>query len=338
MKRRTLAIILLILGLIIGIITPILAFSPLGSQLFATQIATPPPTFLPFTPTPTPPPKPVLTVVGTPPPVNVKAAYLLDTDTGHTLDDFHGEVPLPMASTTKIMTAIIAIETGKLDTVVTITRDDVNEAANNGGSTAQLQPGDKISVKNLLYGLLLPSGDDAAFAIARTIGGSQDNFVRLMNIFAYRLHLYQTHYINADGLTYYSNAARTQPLPGHYTTAYDLARLAQYAMNIPLFAAIVKAPTYTLPATAGHHSYHWTNTNDLLGANPADPNGKYAGATGIKTGHTIEAGYCLVFSAIRSDHHLIGVILFSSDGIERFTDAQKLLNWGFGLPVRLSTS
>src|SRR5579859_2334146 len=122
MGRRILAVILLVLAISIAIMTPVLAFTPLGNNLldrFAAAVPTDTPTPLP-SPTPTPPPKPILTVVGTPPALHIKASYLLDVDTGHTLDDFNGEVPLPMASTTKIATAMVTIETGNLDQLVTI--------------------------------------------------------------------------------------------------------------------------------------------------------------------------------------------------------------------------
>jgi D-alanyl-D-alanine carboxypeptidase (penicillin-binding protein 5/6) len=242
-----------------------------------------------------------------------------------------------MASTTKIMTAIIAIQTTDPNAVVTIHQDAIDEVRNNAGSSADLVAGDKLTLKDLLYGLMLPSGDDAAVAIADTVSGSTDKFVNVMNILAYRLHLYQTHYINPDGLTYY-NAPNT-PIPGHYTTAYDLIRLAQYAMKLPLFAQIVKTGYYNLPATTSHHAYKWVNTNDLLGTHPTEfPT--LPGTTGIKTGYTAEAGYCLVFSATHNGHNLIGVVLFdtNTNTVQRFLDAKKLLNWGFGLPVRPPTS
>src|SRR6266487_2215734 len=131
MGRRILGIVLLVVAISIVVMTPVLAFTPVGGNLLsrlagATPTATPSPTPLPPTPTPTPP-RPILTVVGTPPALQVGAAYLLDSDSGHTLDDFHGEVPLPMASTTKIMTAAIAIQAGNLDKVITIQQDALNE-------------------------------------------------------------------------------------------------------------------------------------------------------------------------------------------------------------------
>ncbi|HET7641574.1 MAG TPA: D-alanyl-D-alanine carboxypeptidase, partial [Ktedonobacteraceae bacterium] len=130
MLRRTLAIILLLLALSIAIGVPVLTFTPLGARVLQS-----------FSPTPAPTPSPILTVRGTPPPVNAKAAYLLDADTNHALDDFNGEQRLPMASTTKIMTALITIETANLDQIVTIHQDAVDEVQKHSGSTANLVVG-----------------------------------------------------------------------------------------------------------------------------------------------------------------------------------------------------
>lgn len=331
MIRRILAILLLLLAISIVVMTPVLAFTPVGAQLLArvaqspAQLVrgiSPSPTPLPPTPTPSPTPTPILTVVGKPPPASASAAILLDADTGHILDDVNGETSLPMASTTKIMTALIAIVAGNLDQPVIIQQDAYNEVHLHDGSSANLVVGDTISLKDLLYGLMLPSGDDAAIAIADAMGGTQA-FVNDMNSLALRLRLFQTHYINPDGLTYYD--ANGRPLPGHYTTAYDLVQLARFAMTMPLFAQIVSTQNYSLPANAEHHGYTWVNTDELLST--------YSGATGIKTGYTIEAGYCLVFSATRAGHHLIGVLIHETDSTHRFNDARTLLNWGFGLPL-----
>jgi len=323
MIRRTIAIALLFISITTIILVPIFTFTPVGKSLFSGFTSTPTSTFIPITPTPTPKPTPILTAKGTPPAITASESILLDNDTGHILYESNGEEPVPMASTTKIMTALIAIQVGDLNSPVTIHQDAVNEVILNDGSSANLHLGDQLTLRDLLYGLMLPSGDDAAIAIADTIGGSTGNFVNMMNLFAYRLHLFQTHYINPDGLTYYD--ANRQPIPGHYTTPYDLVRLASYAMTIPLFAQIVHTQHYSIPATAIHHSYTWTNTNLMLTT--------YSGATGIKTGFTLEAGECLVFSATRSGHHLIGVVFHSIDATHRFSDAKTLLDWGFALPL-----
>jgi D-alanyl-D-alanine carboxypeptidase (penicillin-binding protein 5/6) len=256
------------------------------------------------------------------PVITSEAAYLLDMDTGKVLVDINGEQPGPMASTTKIMTALIAIQTGNLDEPVTINQDAYDEVHLHNGSSAQLVVGDQIPLKDLLYGLMLPSGDDAAIAIADALAGTPENFVQRMNLFAYHLHLFQTHYLDPDGLTVYT---ANGPDPDHYTTAADLVHLARYAMSIPLFAQIVQTRTYRLAATAQHHAYTWTTTNTLLDT--------YPGLTGIKTGYTVEAGYCLVFSATRNGHHLIGTVLHDADDTRRFNDARALLDWGFALPL-----
>lgn len=326
MTRRLVAIILLVVAVGIIIAVPLVVFTPVGASILGTDTVDlngPPLTPVPYTPIPPPKPRPVLTVKGKPAAISASAALLMDSDTGNILFDLHGEQALPMASTTKMMTALIALRSGKLDEMVTVGQDALNEVVNNNGSTAQLVPGDKLTLQDLLYGLLLPSGDDAAVAIADALGGTSQNFVNTMNLYALRLHLFSTHYINPDGLTYYD--ANHQPLPGHYSTAYDLARLAHYLMAIPLFAKIVQTQTYIVPATNLHHSYKWQTTNDLL------PN--YKGTTGVKTGHTIEAGYCLVFSATRNGHNLIGVVLNEGSLALRLKDAEGLLNWGFGLPM-----
>lgn len=329
MLRRTIAIILLAIAICLLVSVPVLAFTPLGAHLLGSGQPAPPPTYAPtflkFTPVATPKATPVLTPNGKPPAISANEAILMDEDSGHILYDLNGEHAQPMASTTKIMTAVIAIQTANLNMLITVHQDAVNEVINNGGSNASLKAGEQLKLQDLLYGLLLPSGDDAAIAIADALGGTTQNFVHQMNVYAYRLHLFQTHYINPDGLTYYD--ANNQPIPGHYTTAYDLARLSQYAMSLPLFAKIVSTLHYNVPATATNNPHSWDNTNTLLKT--------YIGLTGIKTGFTLEAGPCLVFSATRNGHHLLGVVLHSSDENHRFSDAQILLNWGFALPVEI---
>ncbi len=328
MRRRILIVFLVVLGISILILTPIVAFTPWGANLLGgvAQISpavSPSPIHTP-TPTPTPIPTPVLTVEGKPATVTAQAVFLLDEDTGNILEDLNGENPMPMASTTKIMTALIAIQTADLKMVVTINREAYDEAALHDGTSAGLVIGDQITLKDLLYGLMLPSGDDAAIAIADAIGGSTDNFVNMMNLFAHHLQLYQTHFLNPDGLTAYETGGKVNP--DHYTTARDLVRLADYAMKIRLFAEIVKTQEYTLAPAAHHHGYTWDNTNDLLRT--------YTGMTGVKTGWTPEAGGCLVFSATHAGHHLIGAILHSIDKPHRFSDAKAVLDWAFGLPLR----
>jgi D-alanyl-D-alanine carboxypeptidase (penicillin-binding protein 5/6) len=238
----------------------------------------------------------------------------------------NAEAAVPMASTTKIMTALIALQTGNLDQIVTIGQDAYDEVHLHDGSAAYLVVGDQIKLQDLLYALMLPSGDDAAIAIADTVAGNARNFVLIMNVEARRLGLYQTLYANPDGLTPQDDQGNAIP-NAHYSTAYDLAQLASYAMRIPLFAHIVQQAKYDLPATADHHGYTWSTTNKLLGS--------YQGILGIKTGSTSEAGDCLVFAAKRNGHTLLGVVLNSTDDASRFQDTRTLLDWGFGLPVQV---
>jgi serine-type D-Ala-D-Ala carboxypeptidase (penicillin-binding protein 5/6) len=274
MMRRIFAVVLLLFAMVLLLVVGgVLAYTPVGKRVVAS-----------FGP-PTPTPVPILTVRGTPPALDAKAAYLLDAGTGHTLMNIQGQMRLPMASTTKIMTALITIQSADLEKVVTIQQDAVDEVKKFNGSSAQLVVGDKIRLKDLLYALMLPSGDDAAITVADAVAGSPAAFVQMMNSYAQRLHLTQTHYVNPDGLTYMT--PQGQPDPGHYSSAADLVQLTRVALNNPFFAQIVALQRYILPPTADHHAYTWETTDDLLAL--------YPGMTGVKTGFTGEAGYCLVF-------------------------------------------
>jgi serine-type D-Ala-D-Ala carboxypeptidase (penicillin-binding protein 5/6) len=254
-------------------------------------------------------------VPGDAPKIGAAAAYLMDPTTGEVFYSNNALSQVPMASTTKIMTSLVAMTFGKPDQKITIGKDAVAQQ-NGENSIAGLQQGDVLTLKDLLYALMLPSGDDAAVAIADGVAGSEANFVSMMNLEAALLGRDHTHYANVHGLD----------APNHYTTAGDLARLARIAMrNFPLFAQIVKTPTYTAQ-TSLHGQYVWNTTNELL-----TPLHTYQGAIGVKTGHTGGAGFCLVFAATRNGSTLIGVLLGEQDmsGEQRFNDATALLNWGF---------
>ncbi|GER86670.1 hypothetical protein KDW_08320 [Dictyobacter vulcani] len=319
MGRRILVVSLLCLAIFLLILTSVLVFTPAGTSFLTTTGITAPPTPTPLplaSPTPVPTPQPVLTAKGSPPDITATASLLLDADTGHVLYEKQAEKPLLMASTTKIMTALIIIQTANLDQPIHVHQDAIDRVVLDDGSSAGLVVGDVLPLRDMLYALMLASGNDAAYAITDELGGGDRTvFVARMNLFAHRLHLFQTHFNSPDGLTADSTT--------HYTTAYDLAILSRYAMSIPLFAQIVRTQTYT--AHAPNRDLVWTNTNKLLGT--------YPGISGIKTGHTFGAGYCLVFSAARGQHHLIGVILNSPDETLRNKEAATLLDWGFQLPV-----
>lgn len=332
-RRRLFAFVLLALAILIIIGTPVWFFTPLSSA-FDTPLA---PTAAPLdvlavTPLPKVTPVAVLTPQGQPGSILASEAILVDADTSTILYEKKAEMPVPMASTTKIMTALIALQSGNLDQVITVGQDAVNE--DKIGSNAGLVAGEQLSLKELLYALMLPSGDDAAVAIADGVAGSQDAFTAIMNVEAAKLHLFQTHFANPTGL---DTDLNLNPLPpnSHYTTPYDFVRLAYRVMNIPLFAQIVRTPTYHLAATTTHGSFTWKNTNTMLTS--------YKGTLGIKTGWTGAAGGCLVFAAKRNGHTLFGVVLHSSranssqlqDEQTRVADAEILLTWGFALPVQV---
>jgi len=332
-RRRLLAFLLLALAIVLLIGTPVWLLTPLGANMLNLQPEDPPLPLLALTPLPRPTPQAVLTSTGAPAPLTASEAMLMDADTGHILYEKHADMPVPMASTTKIMTALIALRAGRPDQMITVGQDAVDQ--DGIGSSAGLVVGERIPLKELLYGLLLPSGDDAAVAIADGLAGSQDAFVTIMNIEAQRLHLFQTHFYNPSGL---DTDQQLNPIPSgqHYTTAYDLVRLARYALSIPLFAQIVSTRTYMPPANTSHGvALPWKNTNTLLTDFP--------GTVGIKTGWTAAAGGCLVFAARRQGHPLIGVVLHSQgssntqllDEQARAADSAALLSWGFRLPIQV---
>lgn len=216
------------------------------------------------------------------------------------------------------MTALVVIESGKLNQPITIKQAYIDYVKKNDAGNAALQVNDRLTVKQLLYALMLPSGCDAAYALADQLGNGVPNFVAKMNREAAKLHLSQTYYVNADGLHYPDRQGKYG-----YSTASDLARLTRYALRQPLFRQVVNTATYWVPATSAHHAYTWTNTNALLST--------YPGAIGVKTGTTLWAGDCLVFAARRNGETLLGVVLASTSSHQRYVDARALLNWGFSL-------
>lgn len=237
-----------------------------------------------------------------------RASYLIDTRSGTVHAAEHADRRLPIASLTKVMTAYIALTHADLHDTVKITRQDVAYAVRGGGTSAYLRPGDRLTIKELLYGLMLPSGADAAHALARTLGPGVTAFTAKMNATARSLGMHDTHYVNADGLP--------TPSGDGYSTARDQAVLIRHALRIPAFTQITSTPTHSIPATAGHRAYTWTNTNRLLGT---------PGVIGVKTGFTRAAGYCLAFAAENADHTLIGVVLGSPTSSHRYQTARSLL-------------
>lgn len=228
---------------------------------------------------------------------------LFDEASAQVLYHHNGNEPLAPASLTKIATAIVAIEHGDLDRRVTT---DVDSRVMRGSTVMGLIPGDEFTVRDLLYGMMLPSGNDAALAIGRATSGSDAAFVEEMNKLAARLGLTGTHFANPHGL----NA------PGHLTSAHDLALLSRYAMTLADFRAVVTTTAWT---ARGSRDIAVTNViNDVLYSIP--------GADGVKSGFTRQAGRTLVASASRNGHRLYAVVLNDQ---QRLTDASALLEWGF---------
>lgn len=248
------------------------------------------------------------------PSVVAHAAFLFDANTGMVLYSKNANQELPQASCTKVMTALIAVERGNLDQVITVGAD-ARAMVNSNSSYMGLSVGEKLTLRDLLYGLMLPSGNDAAVAIADGIAGSVPAFVTLMNQRAQQLGLTRTHFQNPHGLD----------APGHYTTARDLAVLAAVAMRNPTIEKITSTTNYSVPAATTHKAYHLKTGNDLLVGGP----GEYPGAIGVKPGFTGPAGFTMAFAAVRGGHLVVGSVLHDPSWQVRIVDMRTLLNWGF---------
>lgn len=234
-------------------------------------------------------------------------AMIMVDEKGRVLAERQADTRRPMASLTKIMTAAIVLEFAHPSSIVVIPKQ-ATENLPADSAVMGISPGEKYTVEELLYGMLLPSGNDAAQALALAVAGSQSKFVALMNAKVAQLGLKDTHFTNASGLDGV----------GHYSTAHDLAIITHYAQSFPLFNTIVATNEKTLPYSSDHKALNLVNANPFIQM--------YPGATGVKPGNTGEAGNCLVASATRNGHSLIGVLL---DTPGRNTNMIKLFNEGF---------
>lgn len=249
---------------------------------------------------------PAASAAGGEPQLTATSAILMEIANGQVLFAKNPVEPGPMASTTKIMTALLALELGRLNDIVTVSA----KASRIDGSRVYLSEGERHPLRDLLYALLLPSANDAAIAIAEHVGGTEDAFVSLMNERARQLGALKTHFNDSHGLS----------PQNHYTTAYDLALITREALKNPTFAAMA-ATRQHLMAWPGHQEMReLTNHNQLLHTD--------ADITGVKTGYIPEAGNCLVASASRNGRTLLAVILHS-DLPHVYTDARALLDYGF---------
>jgi D-alanyl-D-alanine carboxypeptidase (penicillin-binding protein 5/6) len=256
-----------------------------------------------------------------PPDIVATAGYVFDADTGAVLYSKDADKEMPMASCTKVMTALLAVEDGRLTQWITVGAD-AHALVRPDSSYMGLGVGEILTLKDLLYGLIMPSGNDAAVAIADGIGGTEAHFVDMMNARAIQLGLTHTHFANPHGLD----------APGHYTTAHDLAVLSAVAMKNATLRTIMSAYSYDIARSKTHKAYHLTTGNDLL-AHAGSP---YPGAIGVKPGFTGPAGYCQAFAAIRHGHLLVGAVLHDPSWQVRRVDMRTLLDWGFqqeGVPA-----
>ena len=237
--------------------------------------------------------------------INARSCVVLDRTSKKILYGKNEYNKVKMASTTKIMTATIILENCDLNKTVSVSK----KAANTGGSRLGLKTNDKITIRDLLYGLLLVSGNDAAVCLAESCSGSISDFAILMNKKAIELGLTNTHFETPHGLD----------SDNHYTTAYELALLSDYALNNPIFLNIVGTKTYTINING--NSKNLSNTNELLG--------NLSGVYGIKTGFTNGANRCLVTACKREDMDIICVVLGCDTKNFRSLDSTKLINYSF---------
>lgn len=238
--------------------------------------------------------------------ISAEAAVVIEADSGRIIWKKAENKRLPMASTTKIMSVLLTLESGDIDSEFTVDR----EAVHTEGSSMGLREGDIVSKRDLCIGMLLPSGNDAANCAAVRVGGNIPDFVRMMNARAAEMGLMSTHFVTPSGLHD----------DEHYSTAYDMAVLASYALKNPDFSAICSEQTIALDYGDPPYRRHLSNTNKLLKM--------YDGCIGVKTGFTDEAGRCLVSAAERDGIRLICVTL---DAPDDWNDHTKLYDNSFPL-------
>jgi D-alanyl-D-alanine carboxypeptidase len=229
----------------------------------------------------------------------------MDVNSERIIYEHNGGKKMRIASLTKIMTAIVAIEHGKLEETVTVGRN----AFAKEGSSLYLKLGEQMSLEHLIYGLMLRSGNDAAVAIAEHVGGSLDGFVYMMNEKATWIGMSASHFANPHGL---------DDSDEHYSTSNDMAKLTRYALQNEVFREIVKSKWKQVENPHEAWDYRWYNKNKLLAL--------YPGADGVKTGYTKKAKRCLVSSATRESRQLVVVTL--NDPTD-WVDHMRLFDHGF---------
>ncbi|HZU69991.1 MAG TPA: D-alanyl-D-alanine carboxypeptidase family protein [Ktedonobacteraceae bacterium] len=243
------------------------------------------------------------------PPVFAQSAYLLDADTGVTLYAYNPFTHLPMLSTTKLMTASLAIEHGNLDQKITINAAMERDISKLSADSALfgVKKGETYTLRDILYGLLFVSGNDAAIVIADALAGNVQNFVAEMNQKAHQLGMNDTHFMNPHGLLQ----------AGQYSCAHDLAILGKYSMSLPVLHKMSGETVHQIPQGGNHPVRLLLNENQFLWW--------YPGTDGGKTGYDGQSDFIQVMSVTRNHHHLIGVVMHTVDW---WTDMRDLMNWG----------
>lgn len=304
-----------LIGFLASIVFIIVAIIYGNSSIKAATVASPLPLYLVNTPLAQnmeiwqPKAGNVLTSSVEKPQLGAKSAFVYDITTDAVLYEKNIRERLPVASLVKIMTAIVAFETKSPTTVFRVT----SQAASAGENSMGISAGERYTLEELLYGLVLHSGNDAAEAIAEGVSLSRDLFVDEMNRKAAILGLADTYFANPSGL-------EAQGRAQEYSTAYDLAILTKYALTIPLFAKIAQTVEYTIPYSQEHKLIDLYNQTNLLTT--------YPGVKGVKTGYTTSSGLCLVTYAENGGHKLIGVVL---DSPSRRGDMIGLLDYSFAV-------
>jgi D-alanyl-D-alanine carboxypeptidase (penicillin-binding protein 5/6) len=293
--------------------SPTALSSPTALPSPTAAVATVPPSQLPKTG-----PAPSILTVGAPRGVKAKAGILVDVTTGQVLWAKDPNTPRPIASITKVMTALLIIEAGNLNRKIVVPRAVTAYVAKNDANAAGLVPGQVLTVDELLHAMLIMSACDAAYTLANAYGPGLPAFIAQMNAEAAKLGLVHTYFTSPDGLPYPTETST-------YSTPAELITLGELAMSYPEFRSIVGLRFYALKKGDGHGAYWFGTSNELLGA--------YPGVIGIKTGFTDAAGHTLLFEAIRNGRTLMGVVLGSpptgpASGAQA---AAKVLNWGFAL-------
>lgn len=236
--------------------------------------------------------------------LTAKSAIVMDARTGKVLYARDAESKRYPASTTKMMTLIVALEHGNLDEMVTTSQN----ASSTEGSSLWLSPGEQLRLMDMLYGIMLISGNDATVAVAEHISGSVEKFAKLMTEKAHAIGATNTNFTNSSGL----------PDPNHITTAHDLAKIAAYGYKNPIFSQIVSTQKKIIPWPGKDHDRELYNENKMLWL--------FDGGNGVKTGYTDAAGRCLVSAAKRNDIQLVAVVL---DSDRMWDDSIALLDYGF---------